>query len=689
MAKKKISEFPNKATPVNSDLFLIEQADGTYYNVLKSSIAGTGYTPSNDSLSNLTTTSINQNLIPQSNGVQEIGADGIIWANGFFDQIKFDSTANIDVQNRLLRNSNGSRVLEYEESKLNDKDGLTSIDAHNRILKGVSGDSLDYSNNSNVSVNSDFTAPGTIYCDASKSNSVQLQGTNGIGFVELQNQISPVSAPTITGWRQYITNLGAIAFKNGSNRILSFNTSAMTGDVDLSVGNTTGIIAVTSYVDAKVQNSLTASTTIAPSTTAVNTALSGKLSSVTGTTNRVTITGGSTIDIASTYVGQSSITTLGTITTGVWNGTAIANANLANSSMTINGTAISLGASGTITAAAGTLTGTTLNATVVSSSLTSVGTITAGVWNGTSIGTTYTDAKIKGTIGATSGLIAIGTGTADTVTTLTGFSYTASTFLANPSTSTQITIGSTATNAMFRLDSVGGRIGNLSTAGTTNTVSFQVGTKFFITDSSSMVQLGTASTGQFQMQTSFFGSGSGVLSTIGSFMGGNGTRGSMAFAPSADLANAGDKVLFAYHTGSAWASALEYANASAANVIVSLVGAGGRVGIATASSHSTLHVNGSFAKGYVAKTGAYTATINDSIIDCTSGTFTVTLPTAVGISGRVYEVTNSGAGTITVGTTSSQTFVNVAATPTTLTVATSLGKSVRVMSNGANWIQLN
>ena len=29
------------------------------------------------------------------------------------------------------------------------------------------------------------------------------------------------------------------------------------------------------------------------------------------------------VDIASTYVGQSSITTLGTITTGTWNGTTI------------------------------------------------------------------------------------------------------------------------------------------------------------------------------------------------------------------------------------------------------------------------------------------------------------------------------------------------------------------------------
>lgn len=68
----------------------------------------------------------------------------------------------------------------------------------------------------------------------------------------------------------------------------------------------------------------------------------GSVNSVTGTANRIVITGTATdpvINISTSYVGQSTITTLGTITTGVWNGTAIANANLANS--TISG--VSLG----------------------------------------------------------------------------------------------------------------------------------------------------------------------------------------------------------------------------------------------------------------------------------------------------------------------------------------------------------
>ena len=157
------------------------------------------------------------------------------------------------------------------------------------------------------------------------------------------------------------------------------------------------------------------------------------LSSIPTSNNGVVITSALGIpSISSTLpiTVQTNITELGTITTGVWNGTPIANTYLSNASITIGSTAISLGSTVTtlagltsvtsttfvgsltgnastatalqtartingvsfdgssnitVTAAAGTLTGTTLNGTVVSSSLTSVGTITSGTWNGTPI----------------------------------------------------------------------------------------------------------------------------------------------------------------------------------------------------------------------------------------------------------------------------------------------------------------
>lgn len=64
----------------------------------------------------------------------------------------------------------------------------------------------------------------------------------------------------------------------------------------------------------------------------------GTVTSVSGTTNRITSTGGATpvIDISASYVGQSSITTVGTINTGVWQGTAITNSFIQNYTLTAN-----------------------------------------------------------------------------------------------------------------------------------------------------------------------------------------------------------------------------------------------------------------------------------------------------------------------------------------------------------------
>lgn len=97
---------------------------------------------------------------------------------------------------------------------------------------------------------------------------------------------------------------------------------------------------------------------------------------------------------------------------------------------------------------------------------------------------------------------------------------------------------------------------------------------------------------------------------------------------------------------------------------------------------STFHVGGSFSTAYRAITAARTLDATDQLIEVTSGTFNVTLPTAVGITGREYTVKNTGAGTTTLATTSSQTIDGV----TTKTILTN--ESMTVTSNGANWIKI-
>ncbi len=132
-----------------------------------------------------------------------------------------------------------------------------------------------------------------------------------------------------------------------------------------------------------------------------------------GTSNRITVNADS-IDIASTYVGQTSITTLGTIGTGTWNGSVIGatyggtGVNNGSSTITLGGSLTLSGAFTTSFTVTGNTSvtlptsGTLVNSAVTTlSSLSSVGTLTSGA-----LGTGFT------TVAVAQG----GTG----VTTLTG-----------------------------------------------------------------------------------------------------------------------------------------------------------------------------------------------------------------------------------------------------------------------------
>ena len=81
----------------------------------------------------------------------------------------------------------------------------------------------------------------------------------------------------------------------------------------------------------------------------------------------------------------------------------------------------------------------------------------------------------------------------------------------------------------------------------------------------------------------------------------------------------------------------------------------------------------------VTVTGA-TAVTADHFIILANATLTATLPTAVGINGKIYHIKNIGTGTLTIATTSSQTIDG----SLTLTIATRYD-AVMLVSDGANW----
>ncbi len=129
----------------------------------------------------------------------------------------------------------------------------------------------------------------------------------------------------------------------------------------------------------------------------------GIFASASSTIPSLTVTNGTTTNATST-----NLYVLNTIT-GAVSGNA-GTATALQTARNINGTSFDGTADITVTAAAGTLTGTTLNSSVVTSSLTSVGTIGTGVWNGTDVAVTAggTGASDAGTARTNLGLV-IGT----------------------------------------------------------------------------------------------------------------------------------------------------------------------------------------------------------------------------------------------------------------------------------------
>lgn len=106
----------------------------------------------------------------------------------------------------------------------------------------------------------------------------------------------------------------------------------------------------------------------------------------------------------------------------------------------------------------------------------------------------------------------------------------------------------------------------------------------------------------------------------------------------------------------------------------------GNIGIAVVTPTSGLHLGRSFATPYREITATDTFAATDYTINTTSGTFTLNLPTAVGITGRIYVAKNSGAGVVTLDGAGGELIDGLA------TQAIASGASLTVQSTGAGWI---
>lgn len=309
----------------------------------------------------------------------------------------------------------------------------------------------------------------------------------GLGGQPLDADLTAIAA--LTGTSGFLKTNGAGTWTVDTNTYLTGNQS-VTLSGEASGSGTTGISVTlsNSAVISKVLTGFSSTTGTILATDSILQAIqkldgnlaaatAGGVSSVTGTTNRITSTGGSNpiIDISASYVGQSSITTLGTVTTGTYQATPIADAYISSASTwNAKQTAYTnLTSIGTLANSAGVLTNNgsgTFSYTTVTSNATHTGDATGA--------TALTVVGINGTVlsGLATGILKNTTGTGVPSIAVAG----------DFPTLNQNTTGSAATLTTGRTISITGDLsytspsfdgsGNVTAAGTLATVNTNTGT---------------------------------------------------------------------------------------------------------------------------------------------------------------------------------------------------------------------
>lgn len=237
-----------------------------------------------------------------------------------------------------------------------------------------------------------------------------------------------------------LTGISSIVFPGATSGTVTVQPSGIAGTVTTTLPATTGTLISSG-----------------DSGTVTNTMLAGSIANAKLTNSAVTV-GTTAISLgatSTTLAGLTSVTSTSFV--GALTGNA-STATTLQTPVTINGVSFNGSTNITVTAAAGTLTGTALNSTVVTSSLTSVGTIGTGVWQGTSIGTAYTDAKIVSVTGTANQVTVANTSGAITLSLPQSIATTSNVTFAGVTATTVTAPTHTTASGNLTLTSAGGTV---------------------------------------------------------------------------------------------------------------------------------------------------------------------------------------------------------------------------------------
>lgn len=198
------------------------------------------------------------------------------------------------------------------------------------------------------------------------------------------------------------------------------------------------------------------------------------------------------------------------------------------------------------------------------------------------------------------------------------------------------------------------------------------------TNKTTIASQNTSSTGQAEIAAINNNGKAAFLKSWGSAIGTSNLNNQQGFGAENGIIIFSDAALLSGGTDGIALSAGGYTT-SAYQAYVTKTGVNVGLGVTSAST-SALQTT-SFATGYITTATYYTATAADHTIEVTATGQAITLPTAVGITGREYVIKLTATGSCTVNTTSSQTIDG--ATTYSLTAQY---KYVTVQSNGTNWI---